>query len=155
MKKTVLKYGLRAGILLVALSWASFYLTRSSGVAVAQIASIVVILGALVFVPMAMRSLRQSNGNIISFWMAFFTGAFTSIVPALFMFVSTIVFMVVQRAEYAEWSESNISSEMSGDVGAVVMNPFEQGVIMFLIVMVLGTITSLISAMVIQRARPH
>jgi len=155
MKRTALKYGLRAGVLLVALSWANFYITRSAGVAVAQIASIVVILLALGFVPVAIRRLRKHNGNMISFWMAFFTGALTSVIPAIFMFVSTILFMFVQRAAYAEWSESSASSDLGSIATPVIMNPFEQGVIMFLMVMMLGTITSLLSAIVLQRARPR
>lgn len=153
MKSTVLKYGLRAGVLLVVLSWASFYLTRSAGVAVAQIASIVVVLVALGFVPMAIRSLRERNGGVITFWMAFFTGAFTSVIPALFMFISTIVFMFVQRTAYAEWSVGDTLSGVDGEASTVIMNPFEQGIIMFLMVMMLGTIMSLLSAIVLQRSR--
>ncbi len=154
MKSTALKYGLRAGVLLVVLSWASFYMTRSAGVAVAQIASIVMVLVALGFVPMAIRNLRARNGGVITFWMAFFTGAFTSVVPALFMFVSTVVFMLVQRTAYAEWSVDDASG-INGEAGAIIMNPFEQGIIMFLTVMMLGTIISLLSAIVLQRSRPH
>lgn len=137
MNRTSLKYGLRAGILLVILSWASFYLTRSSGVATAQIASIVVILAALGFIPVAIHRTRRQKGNLITFWDAFFTGALTTVVPALFMFVSTIIFMMVERVEYTEWSVGNNSTGLEGDVHAVVMHPVEQGVIMFLAIMML------------------
>jgi len=153
MNRTSLKYGLMAGILLTVLSWISFYLTRSSGVALTQIASIVVILLALGFVPAAIHNMRKQNNEFISFWKAFFTGALTSTVPAFFMFASTIVFMIVQRSQYAEWSVSGNSQGITNDTVAVIMNPFEQGIIMFLIVMMLGTLISLVSAMILHRTQ--
>jgi uncharacterized protein DUF4199 len=153
MNRISLKYGLKAGILLVVLSWASFYITRSSGVTTAQIASIIVILVALGFVPISIHSVRKQRGNFISFWMAFFTGVLTTLVPALLMFISTIIFMIVQRAEYAEWSVNTASQGSTGDSNAVIMHPVEQGVIMFLTVMMLGTLTSLISAILLHRSR--
>jgi len=153
MNRTSIKYGLMAGILLVVLSWASFYITRHSGVVIAQIGSIVAILVALVFIPLAIHTARRKNRNIITFWEAFFTGSLTTVVPAVFMFASTIIFMKVQRAEYAEWSTNKIPFGIDGDVHAVIMHPVEQGVIMFLTIMMLGTITSLISAIFLHRTR--
>ncbi len=151
MKKTSIKYGLRAGILMVVLSWASFYITKSSGVLITQIGSIVIIILALGLVPVAIRSLRQENEGYISFWMAFFTGAFTSLIPAIFMFISTIIFAMAERVAYAEWSLGDEAQGITGNARAVVMHPVEQGVIMFLMVLVLGTLLSMASAIVLHR----
>ncbi len=153
MKSTILRYGVRAGVLLVVLSWASFYITKSSGVTTAQIASMGVVLFALGFVPLAIRSVRQQNGQLITFWMAFFTGALTTTIPAFFMFVSTVVFMKVQRAAFVEWSVDNASTGIDVEIAAVIMNPFEQGVIMFLTVMIIGTFIALISAVLLHRSK--
>lgn len=146
------KYGIKAGILVVVLSWISFFVTKSLGVVVTQITSIFVILTVLGFIPAAIRSVRQMKGNFITFWQAFFTGAITTIFPAFFMFLSTIIFMALQRTEFAKWSLGS-ASELQEDMHAVVMHPVEQGVIMFLTVMMLGTMISLLSAVILHRSR--
>jgi hypothetical protein len=153
MYKTAIKYGVRAGILMVVLSWANFYITRSSEIAVAQITSVAVVIIALGFVPAAINSIRKENDNLISFWMAFFTGGFTSLIPAFFMFVSTFIFMMVQRAAYAEWSLGNEAQGITGDAHVVVMRPIEQSVIMFLMVLMLGTLISIASAIFLHKTK--
>jgi hypothetical protein len=100
-----------------------------------------IIIGSLFFIYGAMRAERKRVGGQVSFWQYFFTGALTGLVPAVVMILSTILFMFTAGGVYSSWAE--------GDQGeAVIMNPVEQGIIMFLLILFISSIMSLLGAIV-------
>ena len=142
MKETIVKYGIRSAVAMVALSWLSFFITKGMSYWISQVASILVIVVSLFFIYRAMRAEEERVGGRVSFWQYFFTGALTGLVPAVVMVLSTIIFMFTAGGAYSSWAE--------GDAGqqAIIMNPVEQGVIMFLIVLFIGSIMSMLGAIV-------
>ena len=137
MQRIVLKYGLRAGVLMAILSWLSYFVTKGMTYTLAQIASVLVIAIALIPIFQAMRSWR-SLGKRITFWQSFFTGALTTVVAGIIMALSTII-----------WAFTSLSTSYT-DESTVMMQPVEQGVIMFLLVLLIGSVMSLIGAIVVR-----
>jgi len=141
MWQTIKKYGIRSAIAMVVLSWLSFFVTRGMEYWISQAASMLIIIGSLFFIYGAMRAERMRAGGQISFWQYFFTGALTGLVPAVVMILSTILFMLTAGGVYSSWAE--------GEQGeAVIMNPVEQGIIMFLLILFISSIMSLLGAIV-------
>ena len=122
---------------MVILSWISFFVTKSMSYTLAQIASVVVIAVALIPIFQAMRGWSKM-GRSITFWQSFFTGAITTVIAGIIMALSTII-----------WAFTNLSSSYT-DESTVMMQPVEQGVIMFLLVLLIGSVMSLIGAIVIR-----
>ena len=129
MKQLTIKYGVRAGLIMIVLSWLNFFVTKGMDVAVGQISGMVVLLIGLILALRAVVALKkQTAPEPTTFWQDFFTGAISSAIAAGLMFVSTVIFMLTLRSDYAEWAGG-------GDpANAVVMHPVEQGIIMFIMV---------------------
>ncbi len=142
MWQTIKKYGIRSAVVMVVLSWLSFFITRGMAYWISQVASMLIIVGSLLFIYSAMRVERERAGGQISFWQYFFTGALTGLVPAVIMILSTIIFMLTAGGAYSSWAEGEPGQQ------AVIMNPVEQGIIMFLIILFIGSIMSLLGAIV-------
>ena len=136
-----LKTGLKAALTLIILSWLSFYATKSLSPVVAQIGSIVAIMLSSVWMIDAIRFSRDVTGKgKISFWGAFFSAMQVGLLQAAGMFFSTLVFLLVSTGQFRKWSSLDLELGME----PVVMRPVEQGVIMFLIVLVVSSIMALI-----------
>ena len=143
MKEHVIKYGIRAGLVMIVLSWLNFFITRGMSVSIGQIGGMIGILIALFIAMRAVSALRKSTApEPTTFWQEFFTGALSAVVAAALIFVSTVVFMLTMRESYAEWAGGGDPSQ------AVVMHPVEQGVIMFIMVVTLGSLLSLLLAVI-------
>lgn len=143
MKELVLKYGVRSGLVMIALSWLNFFVTRGMSVAIGQIGGMLGIIIALIVAMRAVPALRRKVAPTpTTFWQEFFTGAISGAIAALLIFVSTVIFMLTMRESYATWAGGGDPSN------AVVMHPVEQGVIMFIMVITLGSLISLILAVI-------
>lgn len=143
MKQLTIKFGIQAGLVMITLSWLNFFITKGMSVAVGQIGGMIAIVIGLILAMRAVSTLKQQTAPAkTTFWQEFFTGAITSAIVAGLMFLSTVVFMFTMRSAYAEWAGG-------GDPdNAVVMHPVEQGVIMFIMVITLGSLLSLLLAVV-------
>jgi len=143
-----IRTGLKAALTLIIISWISFFATKSLSPVVAQVSSIVMIILSSLWMITAIRYARDVKGNgRISFWGAFFTAMYVGVLQAIAMVLSTLLFLAVSTGQYKEWSSHNLDEGMQ----AVVMRPFEQGVIMFLIVMVVSSIMALILSIAMHR----
>ena len=138
MKDIVLKYGIRSGLLMAVLSWLSYFLTQGMSYMIAQIASVAVIVIALLPLMGAMKASRSQSGGVITFWQAFFTGAISAVVAGGVMALSTLIWAFTMSASYA-------------DDQSVMLQPAEQAVIMFLMVLFFGSIVSLLMAIVVRK----
>jgi hypothetical protein len=143
MKEVTIKYGIRAGLIMIALSWLNFFVTRGMSVSIGQIGGMVSIILSLIMAMRSVPALKKSvHPEVTTFWQEFFTGAISSAIAAGLIFVSTVVFMLTMRESYAEWAGGGEAAN------AVVMHPVEQGVIMFIMVLTIGSLMSLLLAVI-------
>lgn len=155
LHKTVLRYGLIGGVVLVTLGWINFFVTKDLGYSAAELGGYLSIVIALTFVFFGIRHFRDhDNEGRINFRKAVSTGLLISLIPSFFMLISTIIFMVTMGDQWTEWALENASEaqrQQMEDAPPWMFNPLFQGVVMFGTVYVIGIIASLLSALVLKR----
>ena len=79
-------------------------------------------------------------------------------IASAFMFFHSAFFFFVQGDAFLEWYENSLSPEewevaqaQMAQMGVYFMNPWFQGLVMFLTVFLLGLIISLVAALVLKR----
>ncbi|MDX1477170.1 MAG: DUF4199 domain-containing protein [Saprospiraceae bacterium] len=155
MQQTITKYGVLAGLVMVALGWANFFVTRPMGYGAAEVGGYLSIIVALTFVYFGIRHYRDMvMEGVISFRKAVRTGLLISLIPAFFMLISTIIFMVTFGDQWMDWAMESMSDEQRAQYAAAppwMLNPLFQGVVMFGTVYLIGIIMTLISALLLKR----
>ena len=166
MKNPILRFGLIGGVvlfLLAQLQWQ--FVGTSVSYNQAQIVGYLSIVLALTSIYFAVRKYREEvGGGYISFGKAFQIGTLTALLPAAFMFVSTVIFYLSYGNEFKEWALAEMQKTTPPEKLAAMMeqyeanqalyeNPYFQGFIMFLTVMIIGLIVSLITAFILQKKK--
>jgi len=167
MKNPILRFGLIGGIVLFILAQLQWqFVGTSMSYNQAQIVGYLSIIFALTSIYFAVRKYREEVGaGYISFGKAFQIGSLTALIPAAFMFVSTVIFYLSYGEEFKAWALAEMQKTTPPEKLAMMMeqyetnqalydNPYFQGLIMFLTVMVIGLIVSAITAFILQKKRP-
>ncbi len=164
MQNPIIRYGLFGGITIALLSNLQWFVGGTSmSYSTAETIGYLSIVLALSSIYFAVRKNRDEIGNgLISFGKAFQIGALTTLIPSAFMFVSTVIFHLTQGDKFKEWAMAEMERTMSSEEFQAMTqqieanqdlynNPFFQGVVMFLTVLVIGLIVSLIVAFLLKK----
>lgn len=167
MKNPIIRFGLIGGIVIFILAQLQWQIAQTSMTyGQAEVVGYLSIVLALVSIYFAVRKYREEvGGGFISFGKAFQIGSLTALIPSAFMFVSTVIFYLSYGDEFKEWAFAQMEKSTPPEKLAEMMeqyqanqalydNPYFQGFIMFLTVMVIGLIISLITAYILQKKRP-
>lgn len=159
MKSFVIRFGLIAGIIMCVigmLNW--FFIAKPLGYSASEIVGYLSIIVALLTVPVGIKYYRDKlNDGAISFGEGFKIGAGISLIASIIMYFYSMVFFTVYKDEFMAWSMEGKSAEELAAVQAQIeampafmMEPWAQGFIMLLTVLVIGLIISLISSAVLK-----
>lgn len=166
MKNPIIRFGLIGGIVLVILGQLQWYIGYDKmSYNMAQVVGYLSIVLALTSIYFAVHKYREEiGGGFISFGKAFKIGALTTLIPSLFMFISTVFFYLTKGDEFKEWAMAEMAKTMSAEEfqamtqqieanRAIYENPYFQGVFMFLTVLVIGLIISLVVAFLLKNEK--
>ena len=158
MKSTILKYGIYAAVTIVGLFAAEtiiwgMTLDYKTSEALGYLSMFI----SLSFIYFGVKAYRDEEaGGSISFVQALKVGALIALLPAAAFFLYNVGFFTLYGEQFAEYSLQSMSAEQRAQLEAnkeLFMNPFFQGLVMFLTVYVIGFALSLLSAMVLQRVK--
>jgi hypothetical protein len=170
MKKTTLRYGLYATVLLVALSAVDFFIiAKLAGPAVQEIAGYLTMLLSMVFVFIGIRHYRdQVNGGSLSFVQGLKIGLLIIIIPSVCFGLFDILYTEVihpgwMNEYYVAYAERLKTSTPPDKLDAVLKkmneekemfsNPLIQFLLMSLTVFIIGFIVTIISAITLRRSK--
>ncbi len=163
MKRYIWKYGIAGGLIssiLGTLNW--ILIARPLGVEGSQAVGYLTITLALLCIPLGIRYFREKlNKGVVSFGQALKIGLGITFVVGLVMAIHSILFFSFQKEEFIEWQKSNLTQAELIDFNAqldqmpdFVYTPWFQGMVMFLMVFLIGTVINVISAMLLKRGLP-
>lgn len=121
--------------------------------------SMVIALSSIFF---AIRKYRDEiNNGTITFGESFKVGILTTLIPASFAFIQTVFFFFSFGDAFQKWAMANLKetqpeyykqyAEQMASAPEWMMNPFFQGIIMFITVFMIGLIISVIASMILKR----
>lgn len=170
MKKTVLRYGLYATILLVVLGMIDYFvLAKLAGFAVQEVAGYLTMILSMIFVFMGIRHYRdKENGGRLSFGQGLKVGILIILIPSICFGLFDILYTEVinpgwMQEYYAKYMEQ-IRAHTAPDQLAAALekankeremfsNPFMQFLLMSLTVFIIGFIVTIISALALRRKK--
>lgn len=157
MKSTVIRYGVISGLALAALGWVNFIIAKSLDYTGAVILGYTTIILALTLIYFGMRYHRdQKGGGYITFRRGFVVGILIALVASAFSLLNTIVFFSLLGEAWISWARESLSAEQlpafeANLANPLFVNPFFQGLVMFMTVFLIGLIIAVISALILQR----
>ena len=156
MKKIIIRFGLIGSaviVVLFGLQWMIWGMEMDYQTA--ELLGYLTMILSLSFVFFGIKAFRdQENDGIISFGEALQLGSMIALVPSLAFCLYMILFFMWKGQEWSEYALRNlpepqrIQFEQNAEL---YMNPFFQGVIMFITVFVIGFIIALISSFILKR----
>ena len=160
MKKLIWSYGIYAGIILIVLglfNW--FVIAPTMGYNPSQIFGYLSMVIALLSIPLGIKYFKEKiNEGEITFVRAFEIGLGITSIPSVIMFLYSSLFFVFAGDDFLEWYQSTLSPEEWEQVQAqmaampeYLMSPWFQGLVMLITVFIVGTIITLISALILKR----
>lgn len=163
MKRYILRYGFVGGLLasiLGTLNW--LLIAKPLGVAASQAVGYATITLSLLCIPLGIRYFREKiNNGAVSFGQAFKIGLGITCVAGLVMAVQSILFFAFQKEEFIEWQRNDLTQaelmafdERMAQMPDMAMTPWFQGLVMFIMVLLIGTAVNLISALILKREVP-
>lgn len=168
MKKTVLKFGMYAGITIVLLFLLSYTLLSDLSFSYQEIIGYTSMIISLSFVFIGIKSYRDKElGGSISFGKALGLGMLISLVPALLFGLFDAVYVafiypeffdeyyVYMEQEYrAEYSGAELAAKLDqmNSMKGVMDTPVATFILMFITVLLLGFVMSLISSFALRKA---
>ena len=168
MQNPIIRFGLIGGIILVILSnipWLIWGESMSYTTAVSLgYLSVAVALSSIYF---GVRKYRDEiGGGVISFGKAFKIGLLTALIPSGFIFVSTVIFYILNGENFQEWAIASMEQSLPPEqfqaqmaqieaMGDLTLNPFFQGFVMFMTVFVIGLLVSLVVAWILKKERKN
>ena len=168
MKKTVVRYGIYASLLMVALSAIDFFVVaKMASYAVQEVAGYLTMLLSMIFVFIGMRYYRDTvNGGTLSFWQGIKIGLLIVIIPSVCFGLFDLLYTEVihpgwMQEYYAKYLERIRISTPPDKLEAVLKkmnaekemfsNPLMQFLLMSLTVFIIGFIVTIISAISLRR----
>ena len=170
MKKTVIRYGIYASLLMVLLSAIDFFvLAKMASFAVQEVAGYLTMLLSMIFVFIGIRHYRDHvNGGILSFWQGVKIGLLIVLLPSLCFGLFDILYTEVihpgwMNEYYAKYLERIKTSTPPDQLDAMIKkvtaekemfsNPLLQFLLMSLTVFIIGFIVTIISAITLRRSK--
>lgn len=165
MKNPVFRFGLiggAIGLLLFFLPWLIW--GTSIPFQTAEFIGYLTIFISLSVVYFGIRSYRETvNGGKLTFGQGMIAGAKISLFPSVVICIYTAIFFKVYGSEFQAYAEDHYKKSMSAveyekftaqmaSMNEIYLNPFFQGLVMFLTVFVLGLVVAAISSAVLRRA---
>ena len=168
MKKTVLRYGLYASLLMVILSAIDFFVVaKLANFAVQEVTGYLTMLLSMIFVFIGIRYYRDNvNGGTLSFWQGLKIGLLIIIIPSVCFGLFDLLYTEVihpgwMQEYYAKYLERIKISTPPDKLEAVLKkmneekemfsNPLMQFLLMSLTVFIIGFIVTIISAISLRR----
>ncbi|HYE56844.1 MAG TPA: DUF4199 domain-containing protein [Chitinophagaceae bacterium] len=169
MKKTVLRYGLLASVTVVGLFVFGFTVLRKMGYESQEVYGYTSMVLALLFVFFGIRHYRDKvNNGVLSFGKGMKVGTLIVLIPALAFGIFDVLYVLVFNPEffdqYMEHQLKSMKETMSAaefEVAAkqlavqqeMFSNPLITFTVMFLTVFMIGIIVTVISSLILRRAR--
>ncbi len=164
MKNFIIKYGIAGGIVssvLGTLNW--LLIAQSIGVAGSQMIGYISIAISLLCIPLGLRYFRdQLNQGFLSFLQSFKIGTSITIIAAIVMAIHSVLFFTFQKEEFLEWQRKGLTqleltafNEQLAQMPDFAYTPWFQGIVMFIMVLLIGVVVNLISALVLVKKRSH
>lgn len=160
MRNYVLKYGLIAGVVNIALGLANWFtIAQYYGPAISRAIGYLSIVVALMCVPLGIRYFRdQLNHGVISFNKAMTVGLGITLIASFITFLYSMLFFVFAGEGFNEWNKRGLSAtelrELENQIAQTpdfVFTAWFQGLILFVTVFLIGLIISLICALAMKR----
>ncbi len=160
MRKTVFGYGMAGGVISIMLAMINWHLiARNLGYDASQVAGYVSIFIALLCIPLGLRYFRDtSNIGQLSFVQGLKIGIGITSITALIMGLYSVGFFQFSGEVFQEWRKKYFTADELAEaqqqldqMPEFVMDPWFQGLLMFVIVILMGSIITLISALILKR----
>ncbi|MBR9919404.1 MAG: DUF4199 domain-containing protein [Bacteroidetes bacterium] len=164
MKSVSLRYGLIGGSILLILGILTGLFLTPAGYRAAEIGGYVSILAACSMIFFGIRYYRDNvNEGRLKFGEALKLGMLISLIPSLVMFIGTALLIHFWGDGFVDWTmeymEANLApeelakqKEAMASMGNLATNPFFQGGVMFLTVLLIGLVISVLSAFSLKRS---
>jgi hypothetical protein len=159
MKQVLLKYGLRAGIILTVLSASNwFFLSGILNYSNSEIFGYLSILVALSSIPLSIRYYQlQQPTQSISLKEIWSLGMGISTLAAAFMYVYSALFFYYAGDNFVKWTQVNMDAvqwqKMQAQMATMpsyFLSPWFQALVMFVTVFLIGFIITLTCALVVK-----
>ena len=158
-KSVVLRYGLWGAGISVGLALVNWLVIARVGYTISEVFGYLSFLLALMVVPLAIRYHHRAHQDQISLRRGFLLGLGISFVIAAFTGLYSALFFVFQKEEFMSWYRASMSEEEwissqaeMAEMGAYVMTPWFQGLLMFFTVLLMGVVVSFLSAFLLRRS---
>lgn len=156
----MLKYGIIGGIissLLGTLNWV--FVAEPLGVQGSQTVGYISITLSLLCIPLGVRHYRdQLNYGQVSFKQALKIGLGITMMAAIVMAIHSVLFFAFQKDAFLEWQRNDLDSEelsvfneQLAQMPDYAFTPWFQGIVMFVMVLLIGAIINLITAAVLKK----
>ena len=161
MKNFVLRYGIIAGCLSVALAsinW--FFVAQTFGQTPSQVVGYLSVIIALLCVPLGIKYYRDKlNKGVVSFGQGFNIGIGITLINATIMFFYSLLFFVIEGEKMQAWREQGMThaelEEFLAQIAAMpqfAASPWFQALITSLMIFLVGLIINLISSMLLKKS---
>ncbi len=161
MKNFVLRYGIVAGCLSVTLALINwFFVARTLGKNASEVVGYLSVVVALLCVPLGIKYFRDKlNKGVVTFGQGFNIGIGITLINATIMFFYSVLFFVIEGENMQAWREREMSpvelEEVMAQLSAMpefMTGPWGQGLVIFLMILLVGLIIDLISSLLLKRA---
>ncbi len=159
MKNFVVRYGLYAGCTLIVLGLINWFLIAPNGYTISEVFGYASMVAALITVPLGIRYFRdQLNQGIVSFTEGLRIGLGITFITSIIMGLYSALFFVFQGDEFQNWYKAHMSPEAWDQAQQQIasmpnfyLSPWFQGFVMLLTVFFIGTVITLLSALILKR----
>ncbi len=159
MKRYILRYGLIAGSISIALAMINWFLiAKTLGSGPSQLVGYLSIITSLLCVPLGIKYFKDKlNSGVVSFSQAIKIGTGITLVTAVVMFFYGMLFFVFAGDSFDAWKESGMTETQvqqarmqAAEMPDFIGTPLFQGVVMFLMVFLIGMIINLVSSSILK-----
>lgn len=156
MKKYITRFGLYSSLMIVALFLLTWLIWGYSlPYRTQEVMGYLSMTLSLNFIFFGIKAYRDEvNGGTITFGKALKLGSLITLLPSAAFGIYMIVFFYLYGAQWTEYAMTNMPEEQKiqfQQAPEIFMNPFFQGLIMFVTVFIVGFIISLISAFILKK----
>ncbi len=158
MNKQILRFGLYSSITMIGLfglTWVIF--GTSLGYTTTEVIGYLSFFISLSFIYFGVKAYRdEQNGGQISFGKALGVGMLVALIPSVAFGIYTTIFIALQGEKWMQWALENMPPSQRSQFDAnpeLFTNPWFQGIVMFVTVLVIGFAYALISAFILKRQK--
>ncbi|WP_422105195.1 DUF4199 domain-containing protein [Winogradskyella sp.] len=160
MKKFVIRYGILGASISIALgllNW--FFIAPAYGPKTSESIGYLTIIISLLTIPLGIKYYRDKlNNGLVSFKDGFKIGTGITLIASIIMGLYGMLFFAIEGDDFEAWQQKWFSPEelaqaqlQMATMPEYMQTPLFQGVVMFIMVFLIGTIINLISAIVLKR----